>query len=68
MYANPDGALYLRLHQTVGRKRGNELVIKEGDSVPKFSLQADDGTTVTLDSFANKNVVLFFYPKDNTSG
>jgi peroxiredoxin Q/BCP len=43
-------------------------VIKEGDSAPKFSLQADDGTTVTLDSLAGKNVVLFFYPKDNTSG
>ena len=43
-------------------------MIKEGDSVPKFSLQADDGTTVTLDSLADKYVVLFFYPKDNTSG
>jgi peroxiredoxin Q/BCP len=43
-------------------------VINEGDRVPNFSLQADDGTIVTLDSVAGKNVVLFFYPKDNTSG
>jgi peroxiredoxin Q/BCP len=43
-------------------------VIKEGDSAPRFSLPADDGTTVTLESVAGKNVVLFFYPKDNTSG
>lgn len=43
-------------------------MIAEGDKAPNFSLQADDGTTVTRDSFAGKNVVLFFYPKDNTSG
>ena len=43
-------------------------MITAGDPAPKFSLQADDGTTVTLDSIAGKTVVLFFYPKDNTSG
>jgi len=43
-------------------------LISEGDQAPDFSLQADDGNIVTLDSFAGKNVVLFFYPKDNTSG
>ena len=40
----------------------------EGDRAPDFSLRADDGTTVTLDSLAGKKVVLFFYPKDNTPG
>ena len=40
----------------------------EGNRAPEFSLHADDGSTVTLDSIAGKNVVLFFYPKDNTSG
>jgi peroxiredoxin Q/BCP len=43
-------------------------VIGEGDKAPKLSLPADSGTTVTLDSLAGKNVVLFFYPKDNTTG
>ena len=43
-------------------------MISEGDQLPNFSLEADDGTTVTRDSLAAKNVVLFFYPKDNTSG
>ena len=43
-------------------------MITEGDPAPKFSLQADDGTTVSLESLAGKRVVLFFYPKDNTSG
>lgn len=40
----------------------------EGDKAPDFSLPADDGTTVTLDSLRGKKVVLFFYPKDNTPG
>jgi thioredoxin-dependent peroxiredoxin len=43
-------------------------MIGEGDQLPKFSLEADDGTTVTRESLAGKNVVLFFYPKDNTTG
>jgi peroxiredoxin Q/BCP len=43
-------------------------MISEGDQLPNFSLEADDGTTVTRDSLAGKNVVLFFYPKDNTTG
>ena len=43
-------------------------MIAEGERAPDFSLDADDGTVVTRDSLAGKNVVLFFYPKDNTSG
>lgn len=43
-------------------------MISEGDRAPNFSLHADDGTVVTRDSLAGKSVVLFFYPKDNTSG
>lgn len=43
-------------------------MIREGDPAPVFSLQADDGSVVSLNSLAGKNVVLFFYPKDNTSG
>jgi peroxiredoxin Q/BCP len=43
-------------------------VIAEGDLAPDFALVADDGSTVSLEAFRGKNVVLFFYPKDNTSG
>ena len=43
-------------------------MINEGDQLPKFSLEADDGTVVTRASLAGKNVVLYFYPKDDTSG
>jgi peroxiredoxin Q/BCP len=43
-------------------------VIKEGDKVPRFSLSADDGTTVTQDSLRGRNTILYFYPKDDTPG
>jgi len=43
-------------------------VTNEGDKVPDFSLQADDGTTVTPASLAGKKAILFFYPKDDTPG
>jgi len=43
-------------------------VIKEGDEIPDFSLPADDGTIVTQDSLRGRNTVLYFYPKDDTSG
>ncbi len=40
----------------------------EGKKAPAFSLPADDGSTVSLKSLAGKNVVLYFYPKDDTPG
>ena len=42
--------------------------LHEGDGAPDFDLETDEGTRVTLSSLRGKNVVLFFYPKDNTSG
>lgn len=43
-------------------------MLKEGNKAPDFSLPADNGKNVSLKDFKNKNVVLFFYPKDNTPG
>ncbi|CAN5368151.1 peroxiredoxin [soil metagenome] len=39
-----------------------------GDTAPNFSGLADDGSTITLASLRGSPVVLFFYPKDDTSG
>jgi peroxiredoxin Q/BCP len=39
-----------------------------GETAPEFSGLADDGTTITLSSLRGSPVVLFFYPKDDTSG
>ena len=39
-----------------------------GDKAPSFSLTDSFGKTVSLKDFTGKKVVLYFYPKDNTSG
>jgi len=44
-------------------------MLKIGDKAPDFTLQSDKGVEVSLSQFIGKNdVVLYFYPKDNTSG
>jgi thioredoxin-dependent peroxiredoxin len=43
-------------------------VLQAGAKAPDFELQTDKGETVTLSQFAGQKVVLFFYPKANTSG
>lgn len=43
-------------------------MLKENDLAPKFSLQADDGSTVRLSALRGSTVVLYFYPKDDTPG
>jgi len=43
--------------------------LKVGDTAPDFSLLNEDGLPVRLkDYLGKKNVVLYFYPKDFTSG
>ena len=42
--------------------------LKEGDLAPDFELVADDGSKASLSSFRGSKVVLYFYPKDMTSG
>ena len=43
-------------------------MVEEGKPAPDFALESDSGETVSLGSFRGKSVVLYFYPKDNTSG
>jgi peroxiredoxin Q/BCP len=40
----------------------------EGTAAPKFRLQSQEAANVSLDQFKGKWVVLYFYPKDFTSG
>jgi peroxiredoxin Q/BCP len=40
----------------------------EGTAAPKFTLPSQDSPSVSLDQFKGKWVVLYFYPKDFTSG
>lgn len=43
-------------------------MIEKGEAAPDFSLPADDGAQVRLSDFRGRHVVLYFYPKDDTSG
>ena len=42
--------------------------LTEGMKAPQFDLPADGGGTVSLSDFEGRQLVLFFYPKDDTSG
>ncbi|UVF17769.1 peroxiredoxin [Microvirga terrae] len=39
-----------------------------GSNAPAFSLPATDGRQISLESLKGRKVVLYFYPKDDTSG
>ena len=44
-------------------------MLEEGRKAPGFSLPSDSGKTIALEDFKGRNkVVLYFYPKDDTSG
>jgi len=43
-------------------------LLRVGDRAPDFTLESDDGTSVSLKDFRGKIVVLYFYPKDFTPG
>lgn len=42
--------------------------LKEGDKAPFFKGINQDGKEISLDDFKDKKLILYFYPKDNTSG
>jgi peroxiredoxin Q/BCP len=44
------------------------MAIEEGKAAPAFTLNDADGKKVSLKDFAGKNVILYFYPKDDTPG
>src|SRR6056297_3915459 len=44
------------------------MAIEEGKAAPAFTLQDTDGNKVALKDFKGRNVVVYFYPKDDTPG
>src|SRR5512136_1514669 len=44
------------------------MAIQEGKAAPAFTLTDADGKKVSLADFAGKDVILYFYPKDDTPG
>jgi peroxiredoxin Q/BCP len=45
-----------------------ELKLQEGDKAPDITAPTSGGGKVALSDFKGKNVILYFYPKDDTPG
>ena len=45
-----------------------ELKLKEGDLAPDFTANTNGGGKVSLSDFKGRNVILYFYPRDDTPG
>ena len=45
-----------------------EIKLEEGDLAPAFTAETNTGETVSLADFQGRDVILYFYPKDNTPG
>ena len=45
-----------------------ELKLKEGDQAPAFDAATSGGGRLSLADFKGKNVILYFYPRDDTPG
>ena len=44
------------------------MALSVGDKAPAFTMKTDGGGKVSLSALKGKTVVLYFYPKDDTSG
>ena len=45
-----------------------ETTLKIGDEAPAFTLKDEAGQVVKLADFKGKRVIVYFYPKDDTTG
>jgi thioredoxin-dependent peroxiredoxin len=48
--------------------KGIELKLKEGDAAPKFTAATNGGGKISLAEYKGQNVILYFYPRDDTPG
>jgi peroxiredoxin Q/BCP len=56
------------VHGEKRQKKGTPVTIEEGMGAPDFELPDAEGKTVKLSALRGKPVVVYFYPKDDTSG
>jgi peroxiredoxin Q/BCP len=52
----------------MSKATGRTIVVEEGKPAPDFELKSDSGESVKLSDLLGKQVVLYFYPKDDTPG
>ena len=43
-------------------------MLEKGMKAPSFTLSNKDGNMISLEDFAGRKIILYFYPKDNTPG
>lgn len=62
--------LRLRLRNKANILMAKELTLnlKEGDKAPEFTASTNGGGHVSFSDFKGQNVILYFYPKDDTPG
>lgn len=61
-------SIFLVLFLTAPALIQAQTKLKAGDKAPDFISKDQNGKTVSLKQFKGKKLVLYFYPKDNTSG
>ncbi len=44
------------------------LTLKIGDKAPNFNSKDEKGNEISLEKYIGQKIILYFYPKDNTSG
>jgi peroxiredoxin Q/BCP len=54
--------------KSTGKSAQTLAALAEGDAAPDFELPGAGGARVALSAFKGKKLVLYFYPKDDTSG
>jgi peroxiredoxin Q/BCP len=45
-----------------------ELKLSEGNAAPEFTVATSGGGRISLSDYKGRNVILYFYPKDDTPG
>jgi peroxiredoxin Q/BCP len=69
MNFNRISAILIMSFLSIFSLRAQGITLKAGDKAPDFSLKTDEGKTVSLSDFEGKsNIVLYFYPKDQSPG
>lgn len=65
---NPSSSAPAAASQSPSASAAEAAPLRVGDAAPDVSMKLHDGTTVALSSLKGKQVLVYFYPKDDTPG
>ena len=52
----------------MNKRKKTKIMLKIGDKMPEFLVKDQDGNLVSSKDMLGKKTIIYFYPKDNTSG